>query len=457
MGIKERVGQVLGWRKKKESTFVVTQGTQQSVDIKSYMMNILQTYEQPEGDLELYRQMVVNIPILTGAVNAYTRMINAGFDILCQSDSVREKTWDVIERIDLEGVLNRVVNQLETYGFCGVEIVLNDDKTEIMKLKVIDSRTLRVQKDKYGNIVSFKQVVGVTQNQGSSGSAGIAPGIVELDPETVMYFQRNPDSDSSYGVSLLRSLPFVTSIMLQIEEAIGKIYYRYGSPKFHVKYTPEGNIPDEMMAKRIDLIRDEFANLAPDADFFSNGEITIDVLNAGQGAISFTEELRHIVEQMLSGLGLPAAVLGYNYGSTETHTKEQGILLVSNLRNSQNIIARQLENVLFNLMARIYDFDEIPEFEWDPIQIRDEYQDAQTDELKIQNIMVKRDNGIIDQDQAAVELGYRKSANPEYRSDLKIGRYTAPRFPDSNKTPLAGQAGQKESYHDDDEDGDDDE
>lgn len=430
------------WTKKKESPMHVTGGTQQSVDIKSYMMEIINTYEQPEADLELYRSMVVNIPIITGAVNAYTRMINSGYDILCPDEVILNKMWDIVERIDLDGALNRIINQMETYGFCGVEIVLNEDKTEIVKLKVIDSRTLRVQKDKYGNISSYKQIVGITENsQGTAGSVGIAPGVIELDPETIMYFQRNPDSDSAYGVSLLRPLPFVTSIMLQIQDSIGKIYHRYGAPKYHVKYSPQGNIPDEMMSKRIDIIRDEFANLAPDADFFSNGEIEIEVLGAGASAIKFTEELRHIIEQILSGLGLPAAVLGYNYGSTETHTKEQGVLLVSNLRNSQQIIRRCIENQLFNLIARVYDFDVIPEFEWNTIQIRDEYQDAQADELKIQNVLIKRDNGLITQDQAAIELDYRSSANPTYRSDMKIGKYTVPRFPDSNRTPVAGQAG----------------
>lgn len=442
MGIKEAV-KALGWRKRKDApTVPVGGGTQRSVDIKSYMMEIINTYEQPEGDLELYHAMVVNIPILTGAINAYTRMINSGYDILCDDDTILNETWDIVERIDLDGTLNRVINQMETYGFCGVEVVLNDDKTDIVRLKVIDSRTLRVQKDKFGNIISYKQIVGITENQnGNAGSVGIAPGVIELDPETIMYFQRNPDSDSSYGVSLLRPLPFVTAIMLQIQDSIGKIYHRYGAPKYHIKYSPQGNIPDDMMAKRIDIIRDEFSNLEPESDFFSNGEIEIDVLAAGTGAIKFTEELRHIIEQILSGLGLPAAVLGYNYGSTETHTKEQGVLLVSNLQNSQKIIKRQIENQLFNLIARVYNFDNIPEFEWNTIQIRDEYQDAQTDELKIQNVLVKRDNGLITQDQAAIELDYRASANPEYRSDMKLGKYSVPRFPDSNKTPPAGQAG----------------
>lgn len=421
MGIFQRFASAVGWGKRKDTPFNVQKGTQQSVDMKSYMMQILQTYEAPEGDLELYKAMATNVPILTGAINAYTRMINSGYDVICENDNTRVLTWDIIERLDLEGALNRIIRQMETYGFCGAEIVLNDAKTDIVKIKVIDSRTLRVQKDQWGNIIAYKQIIGIA----SQDTSGMAPGVVDLDPSTIMYFSRNPDGDSAYGTSLLRSVPFVVSTMLQIEDSIGKIYKRYGAPKYHVSYNPANNIPDDQMTKRMDLIRDEFGHIQSDSDFFSNGDITVSVLTPGAGAISFTEELQHIVEQLLSGLGLPAALLGYNYGSTETHTKEQGMLLVSNLKNSQSIVRRVLENSLFTLIAQVYDLSEIPQFEWDEIQIRDDYQDAQTDEIKIRNAITKRDNGLIDQNTAAQELGYRNAADPNYKSSMKLGRYAS--------------------------------
>lgn len=418
MGLIQRISEVLG--KNKQKSFAVKRGTQQSVDLKSYMMQILNTYEAPEADLELYRTLADNVPILAGAINAYTRMINSGFEILAKSPTVLKKTYEVIDELDLEGTINRIIRQMETYGFCGVEIVLNTSMTEIVKLKVIDGRTLRVQKDQWGNIIAYKQIVGLT----TANTSTMAPGAIDLNPELIMFFQRNPEGDSSYGTSLLKTIPFVTSIMLTIEDAIGKIYRRYGSPKYHVSYTPQSSVPDDVMAKRMDIIKDEFGNIDADADFYSNGEINVEVLTPGSGAINFTEELRHIVEQMLSGLGLPAAVLGYNYGSTETHTKEQGMILVSNLKNSQKVIKRVLMNNLFELMARVYNFPEVPQFEWEEIQIRDEYQDAQADEIKIRNVITKRDNGIIDQQQAAVELGYRSSALPEYDASFRLGRYT---------------------------------
>ena len=421
MGLYQRLKEaVIGSNKQAVKPFAVSRGTQASYDTKSYMMRVLQTYELPENDLELYKVMGENVPILAGAINAYVRMINSDFDILAKNQAILTKAKDICEALDLEGVINKIIRQFETFGFCACEIVLSDDWSEIIRLKVIDSRTLRVQKDPYGNIIAYKQIIGV-----ASGTTSTMAGVVTLNPNLVMYFQRNPEGDSAYGSSLFRSVPKITSTMLTIEEAIGTIYKRYGSPKFHVSYNPVNQIPDEMMTDRMDTIKTAFGNLGADTDFFSNGEIEVNVLTPGSGAISFTEELRHVVEQLLSGIGLPAAVLGYNYGSTETHIKEQDMILVSNLKNTQQVIRRTLTNSLLTLMAQVYGFSEVPTLEWHEIQIRDEFQDAQADKLKIENAIIKRDNGITDQQTCAVELGYRFACDPNYKADMKLGRYTS--------------------------------
>lgn len=410
--------EALGWNKKVVSNMVTKQGTQQSLDTKSYMMNIFQTYEQPEDDLELFYAMATNVPIIHGAINAYMRLTNTPLTINCTNEATRTKVYDIIERIELDETINKALYQYNVYGFVGVEIVLDAEQSEIVKLKVIDSRTLRVQKDMWGNIVEYRQIIGIPTGDMQSNSA---PGTITLNPETIMYFQRQPDDDSAYGVSLLRCLPFITSTMLSIQTAIGKIYRRYGAPKYHVTYTPTTPIPDNVMDERMEQIKNNFEDFEADSDFFSNGDVHVDVIGAGTSAIKFTEELRHIMEQLMSGLGLPANVLGYNYGSTETHAKEQNIILMGNVANTQQSFKRILENSLMTIIAKLYDLDEVPQIEFDKIEIRDELLFQQSEQARIQNVIIKRDAGFISQDDAAVELGYRKAHSQDY----SIGLVTA--------------------------------
>lgn len=422
MGIIQRFRESIGWHKNLSSCRVTRRGTQQSVDTRSYMTNLMQTFEQPEEDLEIYHLMASSIPIMEGAINAYTRLTNTGFDIKCEKDITRNVTWDVLERLDLEEVLNKVLIQYNTYGFCGVEIVMNDDKTEIVKLKVIDSRTLRLQKDPWGNVLVYKQIIGIPT--GDKQNTNSAPGCIDLDPCSIMYFQRKPDSDSAYGVSLLRPLPFVASIMMSIEDSIGKIYRHYGAPKYHVKYNPTSPIPDEIMEDRMNQLAEDFSNIEADSDFFSNGDVSVEVIGAGGQTISFDAELAHIMQEIMSGLGLPANVLGFNYGSTETHAKEQNTILMSNLRNTQNSIKRILENTLMTLIAQVYDLDEIPEIEFETIQLRDEVAYQTAEQIKITNAILKRDSGIIAQDDVATELGYRGPATSDYEP-MMVAKPTA--------------------------------
>lgn len=415
MSVLSRLKETLGWDKRIDSNRVTKKGSQQSVDTKSYMMNILATYEQPEGDLELFHTMATNIPIIHGAITAYMRLTNTTMSIECAKDETRNLVYDIIERIELDEVINKALYQYNTYGFVGVEIVLDATYSDIVKLKVIDSRTLRVKKDPWGNIIEYRQIIGIpTGDQQQSNSA---PGTIILNPDTIMYFQRQADDDSAYGVSLLRSLPFITSIMLSIQSAIGKIYRRYGAPKYHVTYNPSTPIPDNVMDDRMEQIKDDFEDFEVDSDFFSNGDVKVDVIGAGSSAIQFTAELQHIMEQLMSGLGLPANVLGYNYGSTETHAKEQNIILMGNIENTQRTFKRVIENTLMTIIAQIYDLDEVPQVEFDKTEIRDELLFQQSEQAKIQNVIMKRDAGFISQDDASVELGYRKA----YSQDYSIG------------------------------------
>lgn len=416
MSVINKFREAIGWGKRIDSNRVTKKGSQQSVDTKSYMMNILATYEQPEGDLELYHAMATNVPIIHGAINAYMRLTNTTLNIVCSKDETRNLVYDIIERIELDEVINKALYQYNTYGFVGVEVVLDSTYTDIVKLKVIDSRTLRVKKDPWGNIIEYRQIIGIPT--GDAQQSNSAPGTIILNPDTIMYFQRQADDDSAYGVSLLRCLPFITSTMLSIQTAIGKIYRRYGAPKYHVTYNPSTPIPDNIMEDRMEQIKNDFEDFDTESDFFSNGDVQVDVIGAGTSAIQFTAELQHIMEQLMSGLGLPANVLGYNYGSTETHAKEQNIILMGNIENTQRTFKRVIENTLMTMIAQIYDLEEVPQIEFDKTEIRDELLYQTAENYKVVNVITKRDGGIISQDEAAVELGYRKAHSQEYFQGL---------------------------------------
>lgn len=59
--------------------------------------------------------------------------------------------------------------------------------------------------------------------------------------DLLLFTPFNPENGSPYGVSLLRSMPFLTEILLKIYHAIGQNWERVGNVHFAVIYKPEGD------------------------------------------------------------------------------------------------------------------------------------------------------------------------------------------------------------------------
>ena len=61
----------------------------------------------------------------------------------------------------------------------------------------------------------------------------------------------NPEADSPYGVSLLRSMPFLADILLKIYNTLGVNWDRAGNVRFAVVYKPQGDALDRRVRQAL--------------------------------------------------------------------------------------------------------------------------------------------------------------------------------------------------------------
>jgi len=344
--------------------------------------------EVPDSVQSLYTELYNNVPILDGAIDAYINLINPGWTLVTSKITDQDKNNDLLKNIGFNAELNRLIANYFIYGYSGSEVVLSPDMKQIIRLVNIPSQDLRIKRNEAAQITNFYQI-----NTFKGGSR-----FIDLNINRFIYLVKDGTTKEPYGRSLFKSLPFLTRIMLEMQDSIGKIYKKYGSPRFHVKYIPAVQLSDKVLKSRLDVIKDKFDNPKVGEDFFTAGDVEVAVIGAGGEEIKFTVEMSEIMQGIFSGLKLPAGLLGYNYGSTETHLAKQLEILLGKIVSCQTEISDSINKQFMPLVAKVYNLKEVPQLTFNRSIIADEKAEAETEEIKLRNLNSLISLGLIDDD-----------------------------------------------------------
>lgn len=163
-------------------------------------------------------------------------------------------------------------------------------------------------------------------------------GYIELDTEHLVYVVNNPEADGPYGTSMLRSLEFVSQILLKIENATGRVWERFGDPPFHVQYKTKH--PKATYAVAMERATAIARNLAKAMNAKAKGnsidlatgaakddEIVITVIGAEGEALTLEAPVKHLKEQIVAKFDLPPWMLGLPQTGTGLG-EQQGVMVL---------------------------------------------------------------------------------------------------------------------------------
>ncbi len=148
---------------------------------------------------------------------------------------------------------------------------------------------------------------------------------VKLVPDNKLYFSINNENSDSYGVSIMRSLEFVSQILVTIQNSIKSTAERFGDPSYHLHYSGKGNTED--LKARQKALQDDFNTTlnakrqGKNADIVTasgpDSKVEIKVIGHDGQILTFEIQLRHLLEQIVSKTSLPAWMLGIYWSTTE--------------------------------------------------------------------------------------------------------------------------------------------
>ena len=224
--------------------------------------------------------------------------------------------------------------------------------------------------------------------------------MTELPYQDLLLFTPfQPEADCPYGVSLLRSLPFLTDILMKIYHTIGVNWERCGNVRFAVTCRDGGN---GQAAERSRQLAGEWSRAMEDTrsgsvrDFVAVGDVDIKVIGGDAPILDSQVPVRQILEQVVAKTGIPPFMLGLNWNSTERMSSQQADLLTTEITAIRRALTPTVERIC-RLWLRMHGYGCGFRVDWDDINLQDQVEEAraalyreQARKLKIENDAAER-------------------------------------------------------------------
>lgn len=323
-------------------------------------------------EYELYTSLREAVPIIDAAIGKLVRL-TGDFTVKCSNKFTEDKLNGFLNEVNVNGTstgvmsfLSTYLDQMLTYGQSVGEIVTDRYSQGIYAL--------------YNG--SLKDIS--LRNGENPLSVVVCKNDCNKTPlpyqQLIMFSMLNQQPGRLKGTSLLKGLPFVSSVLLKIFSTVGTNFERVGNVRFAVTYKPDSNTPFASTKEQAKQIANEWSKAMRSkdsvCDFVSAGDVSIKVIGADNQVIDCDLPIKHMLEQIVAKLSIPPFLLGLNWSSTERMSSQQTDILTSELeyyRQQLNPVISKICNMWLRLNGLNEDFEII----WSNINLQDEVELAQ--------------------------------------------------------------------------------
>ena len=336
--------------------------------------------------LELYSSLREAVPVIDAAISKIVRLIGT-FEVECEDEYTTSRLKYFIDNVrvnccsyGLHQFIYSYFDDLLTYGTAVGEMVPDKGKHTI---KALYNASLYDVEMKQGDTPLELKIM-------SKNSDGTLSEIKY--PQLVLVSMLNPVNGRAQGTSILKGLPFVSSVLLKIFNTIGVNFERVGNVRFAVTYNPKDN-QSGSTKHRVQEIAKEWSKAMRDksqvCDFVSVGDVSVKVIGADNQVLSCDIEIRHLLEQIVSKLSIPPFLLGLSWSSTERMSSQQADILTSELEYFRTILNPVITRICSSYLRYSGLSDNI-KICWSNISLQDEVELAKARLNNAQAMQIER-------------------------------------------------------------------
>ena len=325
------------------------------------------------GEATLYRSMREALPVLDAAINKLVRLCG-GFHVKCgpSEHALNEFLRSVPcgrGQFGINSFLSAFLDSLLTYGQAIGEMVVTNGRLSAVC---------------WGDVTQIQIQEGASPLEQTICAYGEGGELRALPYQHLLLLTTlNPEPANPYGVSLLRSMPFLTDVLLKIYNTIGINFERAGNVRYAIVCKPSGDAFERSnAAERAESIAQEWSAAMQDAksgivrDFVAVGDVSVKVIGADGQILDSEIPVRQIMEQLVAKTGLPPFMLGLSWSSTERMSRQQADVLTGELWALRRAVEPALSRIC-TLWLRLHGDASAPRIVWDDITLQDLVEEAQ--------------------------------------------------------------------------------
>ena len=324
------------------------------------------------GDLAVYRAIREAVPVVDAAVAKLVRLCG-GVTVQCRDGDAQEGLERFLKLVPtgrgqrgIQSFLDCYLDSLLTCGRAVGEIVPSQGGGDIAALLCGDVERLEIREGD-----SPLDVTLCVRDR--DGTIRALP-----RQELLLFTTFQPEVGHPYGVSLLRSMPFLTEVLLKIFQATGQNWERAGNVRYAVICRGEGEGTAEERCQTVAREWSAAMQASRDGavrDFVASGDVDIKIIGADGPILDSETPVRQILEQLVARTGVPPFLLGLSWSSTERMSSQQADILTSELTAIRRTLEPVVERVC-ELWLGLHGFDRRCQVEWADIDLQDEVDEA---------------------------------------------------------------------------------
>ena len=325
------------------------------------------------NEQEMFDNLREAVPIIDAAIDKILRLVG-GIEVKCRNTEGKKILDELFKTVKvgasstgIDAFIYQYLDRLLTWGTAVCEIVPYKSG-RIAALYCADNRDLEIQRGKNPLDINI-----CTRNGGE---------LIPLPhPERICLTALNPMPGEIKGCSILKCLPFVSSVLLKIYSCIGTNWERAGNIRYAVTYKPPGGIIESALSgsDTLSQISEEWSKAMSGGedvrDFIAVGDVEIKVIGADNLILDSEIPARQMLEQIVAKMGIPPFMLGLSWSSTERMSQQQADILTSELESYRKLITPVIEKIC-RVELRAEGIYEAPEVVWSDISLQDEVEQA---------------------------------------------------------------------------------
>ena len=320
------------------------------------------------GELALYRAIREAVPVVDAALSKLVRLCG-GVTVKCRDTGAQAGLDRFLRTVPtgrgqrgIQSFLDCYLDSMLTCGRAVGEMVPDRSGRDIAA--VLCGNVGRIEIREGESPLDFTLCA-----RGTDGTVRPLP-----RQELLLFTPFQPETDSPYGVSLLRSMPFLAEILLKIWQSVGLNWERVGNVRFAVVCKGDN---DGMAEERCRRVAREWSAAMQSSregalrDFVAAGDVEIKVIGADNQILDSEVPVRQILEQLVARTGIPPFLLGLSWSSTERMSSQQADILTSEIDAIRRSLTPVVERIC-ELWLLMHGYDDAVEVVWDVVNLQDE-------------------------------------------------------------------------------------